>query len=134
MSIVIAALAMAGAFLCPQPSAIDGDTIRCRPKGERLRLAAIDAPDRSTNPRCRPRPKPGAICDTALAARSRAHLDAMMRRRPVRCEVVDASPDRRGFQSTDRYGRKVVRCNAGGRDLSRAQLRAGMAVAWPPRP
>ncbi len=128
------AVLVASAFICTTPAAIDGDTIRCQPKGERLRLAAIDAPDRATNARCRPRPKPGAICDTALAARSRQHLISMMKRRPVRCEVVDASPDRRGFQATDRYGRQVVRCTAGGRDLSRAQLRAGMAVPWPHRP
>ena len=50
---------------------------------------------------------------------------------PLRCTVIDADPRAPGFQKTDRYGRPVARCRAGGRDLGAAQLAGGFARRWP---
>jgi len=120
------------AFACPAPFVHDGDYIRCR-GGKAMRLARIDAPDFTSAPRCRPYPKGGADCNDARARASRDNLRRLVRQGPVRCAVVDASPDRRGFQPTDRYGRRVVRCTVNGLDLGEQQLRQGFAVRWPRR-
>jgi endonuclease YncB( thermonuclease family) len=120
---------LAGAFACAAPSFYDGDNIRCG-SGKAMRLAAIDAPEWESSPKCRRRAA-GTVCSDALARASRDHLRALASRGPVRCRVVDASPRTAGFQSTDRYGRPIVRCFiAGVGDLGTAQLRAGKAVPW----
>jgi endonuclease YncB( thermonuclease family) len=106
-------------FLCLAAAAVDGDTLRCANVAEangRVRLARIDAPEMAT--------PEGPPAKAALAA---------MLTGAVRCEQVDASPDWRGFQAHDRYGRIVARCSVEGRDLGAAMLRAGQAVKWPRR-
>ena len=118
---------LAGTFLCLAPFFHDGDNIRCG--GREMRLARIEAPDFERSPKCR-KPRPDAICDDRLATRSRDHLRGLARGKKVTCEVVDASPRWRGFQATDRYGRPVVRCSAGGVDLGGAQIAAGHARVW----
>jgi endonuclease YncB( thermonuclease family) len=104
---------------CTVARVYDGDTLRCR-DGVALRLAAIDAPEISCRKRrCAPG-NPAASRDALRQAAGRL----------VRYRVVDANLCQPGFQSTDPYGRLVARVYAGGRDLSRAQIRAGMAIPW----
>ncbi len=105
------------AFLCLTATAVDGDTLRCANLDQpgRVRLARIDAPERG---------KPGA--DEATAA-----LRMMIKGKEVLCTLVDADPRRSGFQKTDRYGRPVARCEAGGIDLGTALIRRQLAVRWP---
>ncbi len=110
-------------FLCLAAIAIDGDTLRCREQG-RVRLAAIDAAELPGH--CRA----GRDCAPGDPFAARGALAAMLRG-PVRCQQVDASPGRAGFQPRDPYGRIVARCSVGGVDLGEAMLRGGWAVRWP---
>lgn len=105
-------------FACLAAVAVDGDTLRCanlQEQGGRVRIARIDTPERG---------EPGF-------EEAKRALAVMIDGREVRCQLVDANPRARGFQRRDRYGRPVARCTAGGQDLGRAQLAAGLAVAWP---
>ncbi|WP_200888824.1 hypothetical protein, partial [Staphylococcus aureus] len=68
--VFIAAAALAGC------SVTDGDTIRCG--DERIRFLGVDAPDDPSNSRCRPVPKPGAICDRQRAEASKEALQRTM--------------------------------------------------------
>lgn len=115
-------------FLCAAALAIDGDTLKCRNvegAGGRVRLAAIDAPELPGH--CRQ----GRHCAPGDPFKARDLLARLVRKGPVRCTVVDASPAWPGFQDHDRYGRRVARCEADGVDLSDAMLQSGLAVRWP---
>jgi micrococcal nuclease len=106
-------------FLCLAATAVDGDTLRCANlDAGRVRLARIDAPESGA---------PGGREATAALA-------LMIKGREVRCTLVDADPRRAGFQRTDRYGRPVARCEAGGLDLGTELIRRGHAVRWPRNP
>lgn len=90
---------------------IDGDTLDWQ--GHRVRLFGIDAPER------------GQRCDRAgqswdCGAWSATMLSRAIANGPVTCTRED----------TDRYGRMVATCTAGGVDLSRAQVQAGAAQAY----
>lgn len=111
-------------FLCIAAQAVDGDTLRCRDV-VRVRLARIDAPEMPGH--CRA----GRHCVPGDPYASRESLARLIADHEVSCTVVDASPDRGGFQATDRYGRPVAWCRADGRDLSQSQLEGGFAVKWP---
>ena len=89
-----------------------------------MRLAAIDAPELAGSPRCHG-------CDSRAVLAARDHLRELVRGRAVACRLVDASPFLPGFQSSDRYGRPVVRCSVGATDLSEAQISSGFAGRWP---
>jgi endonuclease YncB( thermonuclease family) len=117
-------------FACPAPFIHDGDNIECAGGGE-MRLARIDAPELAESPRCRGAARAYADCDQRRAIAARDNLRRLVAGGPVSCTVVDADPRVRGFQSTDRYGRAVVRCRVNGIDLSDAQLRGGYAIPWP---
>jgi endonuclease YncB( thermonuclease family) len=82
--------------------AIDGDTLDVA--GRRVRLFAIDAPERG---------EPGA-------AEAAENLRRMIAGKTVTCQRIEI----------DRYDREVSLCSAGGVDLSLAQLSFGHAVAW----
>lgn len=89
----------------------DGDSLTL--DGERLRLAGIDAPEYDQ------------ICqldyrDYACGRRARQTLLELVDGRTVTC---------RGWQR-DRYGRLLVRCEAGGRDLGKAMVENGWAVSY----
>lgn len=94
---------------------IDGDTLRCG--SERIRLLGIDAPDDPGNGRCRPHPKPDAICDRGRAAASKASL--------VRLASGSLTIERVG---QDRFGRTLAMVYVGGVSLSCSQLVAGQAT------
>lgn len=108
-------LAFLAATILAPCTVVDGDTLRCG--SERIRLLGIDAPDDPGNGRCRPYPKPGAVCDAARAAASKAAL-VRLSARPLTIERV----------GQDRYGRTLAMVYAGGISLSCAQIGAGQAV------
>ncbi|MFD2057990.1 thermonuclease family protein [Mesorhizobium calcicola] len=89
----------------------DGDSITLG--AERIRMRGIDAPEYTQT--CR---RNGA--DYACGALARQSLVRLIAGRPVSCT---------GWQR-DRYGRLLGDCTAGGKDLNRAQVEAGWAVAF----
>lgn len=94
-----------------KPRVIDGDTIRLA--GERIRLAGIDAPE--LDQQCR---RDGAVYDCGREARRR--LAELLRDGETVC---------RGNQK-DRYGRLLMRCVCGEKDVNSAMVRSGWAVAY----
>lgn len=89
----------------------DGDSITLG--AERIRMRGIDAPEYSQV--CR---KDGV--DYPCGKLSRQYLVGLIAGQPVSCS---------GWQR-DRYGRLLGDCVAGGKDLNRAQVVAGWAVAY----
>lgn len=90
---------------------IDGDTLDV--DGVRVRLHGIDAFEG------------GQSCERealawACGAAAENHLRTLAQGRRVACEVRD----------TDRYGRQVAVCAVAGRDLGRAMVADGLAVAY----
>ena len=91
---------------------IDGDTITVA--GQTVRLFGIDAPEA------------GQLCTDAegspwpCGAWSADQVAALFEGTRVRCETID----------TDRYGRIVGRCRAGGTDIAETIVAAGLALAY----
>lgn len=112
MAGLILLAATAGSFACLLPSAIDGDTLRCANQSRTLRLAGIDTPEMPGH--CRP----GRACTVGDPYAARDHLRGLMRWHLVEC----------ADNGSDRYGRLIARCSAGGTDLSCAMLASGLAV------
>ena len=102
----------AAGTLAGRVTVIDGDTIEMR--GERIRLFGIDAPESGQT--CQTRGGLAWRCGTEAAR----ELDLLARGRTVTCETRD----------TDRYGRIVAVCIAGGVDLGSALVAGGHAVAF----
>lgn len=96
---------------CASPVATDGDTLRCDGIGP-VRLLAIDAPELPGH--CRR----GRVCVAGDGFASRANLERLIRNGPVVCVP----------RGRDRYRRLLARCEAGGIDLSCAQVAGGFAV------
>lgn len=93
------------------PVVLDGDTIRIA--GVNYRLHGIDAPEKAQV--CQ-RDGRDWLCGQAAAA----YLRGLVRGKAVTCKEKDR----------DRYGRVVAVCQAGGLDLNRAMVRAGLAWAY----
>lgn len=110
---VIFLLLMVAPVLAAEPEirVLDGDTIRIGKVN--YRLHGIDAPEKSQH--CQ-RDNIDWLCGQEAAA----HLRNLIAGRSVTC----AEKDR------DRYGRVVAVCQAGGEDLNRAMVRAGLAWAY----
>ena len=98
-----------GDLTCNSPYLIDGDTFDCG--GERVRLASIDAPEMPGH--CRQ----GRDCTPGDPYAARDRLSRLVQQ-TVTCRRTD----------TDRYGRPVATCTAGGVDLSCAMVASGHAV------
>ena len=93
-------------------SVIDGDTIEIH--GTRIRLNGIDAPE--SGQRCQNARGTAWRCGQQAALA----LSDRIGRRQVNCQQTD----------TDRYGRVVADCFAGGENLNRWMVREGWAVAY----
>lgn len=104
------AAAEAGAFTCSMVEVIDGDTFAC--DSTRIRLQGIDAPELPGH--CRR----GRTCAPGDPYASTESLRRLMASKDVRCTKTD----------TDTYGRTVARCEAGGVDLSCAQIQGDFAI------
>ena len=93
----------------------DGDSFRIG--GQRYRLHGIDAPELHQD------------CIDALGKswpcgrRARTELQRIIGTQPVNCRAV----------VTDRFGRIVATCMAGGRDLAEEMVRTGYAMSSPSR-
>ncbi len=118
-SFIVPALGLALGLLAAPAAAvegaarvIDGDTLEIG--GTRVRLFGIDAPERSQ------------ICTrddgrTWPCGRwAQQALEGLIGRAPVSC----------AGRGTDRFGRLVAVCRAGGRDLGEAMVAAGAALAY----
>jgi endonuclease YncB( thermonuclease family) len=92
--------------------AVDGDSLRF--DDVRARLQGIDAPE--LNQTCIDRAGQPWSCGKAAHAR----LAALIEGRNLDCNVLDE----------DRYGRIIVRCTTRGRDIGRAMVQAGLALAY----
>lgn len=107
----------------------DGDTVRLW-SGERVRLAGIDAPERSGSPRCIParrseleRSANPAWCDDAAARRSTAALAAFLATGPVEIHRTGATS----------YGRTLARLTVNGHDAGDYLVAHGLARKWQSR-
>ena len=90
---------------------IDGDTLDVG--GVRVRLHGVDAFERSQT--C-DRPQGPWACGAAAVAAMENQAEG----RRLVCEVLD----------TDRYGRKVSRCERDGIDVAEALVKGGLALAY----
>jgi endonuclease YncB( thermonuclease family) len=89
-------------------SVVDGDTIEIH--GKRIRLSGFETPER------------GAICGSVnVYQRAALALSAFICERTVTC----------GVSGTDRYGRAVATCSAGGADLGNYIVGQGWGRDWP---
>jgi micrococcal nuclease len=95
--------ALAAAFLCLHPGAVDGDTLRCG-DGTRVRIWGIQAPERH-------HPE-GPASTRALS-------------RLIAGKVLTCQP--RGKS----YDRVVALCTVDGRDVAAEMVRQGQAADWP---
>lgn len=106
----VALTASAGAD--PQPVRLaDGDSFSLGK--ERYRLYGVDAPELHQD--CTDARGQSWPCGT----RARSELRRIIGTHPVQCRTV----------STDRFGRNIAVCHAGGRDLAEEMVRAGYATA-----
>lgn len=108
----LAAAALAIAVCAPPPAhrttcVVDGDTVWI--KGEKIRIAEIDAPE--LNGRCR--------AERSKAKAAQARLVQLLRAEPLRFERV----------GKDRYGRTLARFGS----ISEALIAEGLATRWPKR-
>lgn len=114
VALAVAGSVHVGAAVAAEPMAVvvvDGDSLTIG--GTRVRLWGIDAPE--SHQFCRDR---GRLYH--CGARATNHLASLIRGQPVECRAV----------STDRYGRVVARCVAGGLDLGQGMVAAGWALDW----
>ncbi|MDX6807126.1 thermonuclease family protein [Terrihabitans rhizophilus] len=101
-------------------STVDGDTIEIH--GQRIRLWGVDAPEAGQS--CAGlQDRNHAVQRSWRCGKAAADTldDMLASARPTSCEAVD----------TDRYGRTVARCAAGGRDVARMMVEKGLAVDYP---
>jgi len=116
---------MMGFLLACVLSVHDGDTVRCN--AERIRIAAIDAPELPGSPRCEPKrrrqlahSKNPSWCNYKLAIESRDALRAFVMSGRVRVYPT-------GERS---YGRQVARVTVNGRDVGAYLVSRGLARWW----
>jgi micrococcal nuclease len=96
--------ALAAAFLCLHPGAVDGDTLRCG-DGTRVRIWGIQAPERH---------HPEGPASTLALSR-------LIAGKNLTC--ID--------KGQDRYRRTVALCTVDGRDVAAEMVRQKRAADWP---
>lgn len=101
-----------GIAMAEEVRVVDGDGLRVG--SEVIRLWGIDAPERDQTCTVEEAVHPCGEDATFL-------LGALVMQGNLTCETQD----------TDRYGRTVARCFAGGRDLAGEMVRHGYALDWP---
>jgi endonuclease YncB( thermonuclease family) len=114
-AVLLAALCLGlagGAAAEPAVRVIDGDGLRI--EGQAVRLWGIDAPELDQTCEQDGREIP-------CGEDARFLLGALVMAGNLTCETQD----------TDRYGRTVARCFAGGHDLAGEMVRQGYALDWP---
>ena len=114
--LVLMAWPVLAADISGHPIVSDGDTLRFERTGRdiRVRLFGIDTPE--SKQVCRARNGSCFRCGQVATDKLRDLIDG----RRVRCEPTGAVT----------YGRKVAICYTGRKDLNRAMLSAGWAVAY----
>lgn len=100
-----------GEALTGAARAADGDTLTL--DGQRIRLLGMDTPELAQV--CK---RDGADWRCGVAARSR--LAELLRAGPIICRM----------QGTDRYDRRLARCENAAGDLGARMVREGLAVAY----
>lgn len=111
-SILIVGTPAIGQIYFGKAVAIDGDTIELG--GQRIRLFGIDAVEAAQS--CERSGETWTCGQDAASA-----LSAIVEGRNLQCETRDV----------DRYGRVVAICTRDGRDIGRAMVQMGLAVALP---
>jgi len=112
--LVVVALRMMGVteVAGPRAQVIDGDSLTL--KDQEIRLNGIDAPEYTQS--C----KDGRGADYPCGKQAANMLRALVRGQDVTCQSSE----------TDRYGRALSVCRAGGVELNREMVRLGWAVAY----
>jgi endonuclease YncB( thermonuclease family) len=113
LAVIAATVLTAPAFAQrgPQPVRLaDGDSFSLG--GERYRLYGVDAPELHQD--C----TDAAGRSWPCGSRARSELRRIIGTHPVECRTV----------ATDRFGRNIAVCHAGGRDLAEEMVRAGFAT------
>ncbi|MGF1554411.1 MAG: thermonuclease family protein [Paracoccaceae bacterium] len=114
-------LAMAAAAFAPTDGGpaladgvrvVDGDTLEV--SGRKIRLHGVDAPEKAQTclDACRRVVRCGVVATEAM--------ERLVAKGRLACRTID----------TDRYGRTVARCRAGGVDVGEALVAAGLARAY----
>lgn len=110
-------------LICTALLMSDGDSGRCvTADGERhrVRLAGIDAGEVAPFTRCRQRPDVWACSPVARSLGPSSSARArQLSVHGARCTIT----------SSDRYGRNVAVCTAGGRDIGATLVREGLAIS-----
>jgi endonuclease YncB( thermonuclease family) len=90
---------------------VDGDTIWY--KGDRVRIADIDAPEVS---------KPECAREIAMGERATARLLELLNAAPFSLQTTDTE--------YDRYGRRLLKVTRNGKSLGDTLVREGLAERW----
>jgi len=90
---------------------VDGDTLWY--KGDRIRIADIDAPEVS-NPQC--------ARELNLGEQATARMIALLNAGPISLQTTDTE--------YDRYGRRLLKVTRGGKSLGAILVREGLAERW----
>lgn len=109
---------LAAAFLCASPLVHDGDSIRCG--AERIRIAAIDAPEMPGSPKCGDRPAASAWCDYAAGQQAKEALQKLVGSGRVMVQPLGVDP----------YGRTLARVTVNGLDAGEHLISLGLARRW----
>lgn len=110
--------ALAAVFLCASPLVHDGDSLRCG--AERIRIAAIDAPEMPGSPKCGGRRAASAWCDFAAAQQAKEALQRLVGSGRVMVQPLGVDP----------YGRTLARVTVNGQDAGEYLLGLGLAKRW----
>lgn len=101
---------------CP-PVVVDGDTLKLC--GTRVRIMAIQAPDKTNAAPCRQH-NPRYVCNDRLSEASKANLRRLIEGKRVTLE----------YHGFDRYRRPIAIVYSNGANVACQQIRGGFATYW----